>query len=660
MESQSSLLDKQGCLLIRGLVPPSSDLAGLVLDRCLFPPEGFVGRCGGVLALAAKAKESESEAGQGVAAATKAPSDAKADGGSGSGRKRGKRRDADSAKTERHADPPAVETVPGVLITNGASRSSGTGSGPQQPQLLHVENSVSVPLDAAKSGPGAQTACGLHGRWTLKIAQKEAQAHSASMASLFDRVDDCFAKGLGEAGTKAETLAARHATAGSTCSTRSSSASADSGSGRQFEPDSISVFCENLDGRVVSPKKPLGQHGWAYDPDLSIVDRSQMWRKIESKKSKQKKGTQTNGRKFFEYVGDGSPVLHLNFSPATVTTLAFKRDKKDRDEVVERVELGPGDAILRWGEARSWCTACVGAVPRTTDGPPSFFDSRRFLPFDCVQVLFHDHRRLREARPEAHRKIHGPLDSLESWYQYELAYAGASEDGSGTEGADPRSYTVRNTLRLKFLDPASCALSPSSPNLSRVDRDFDPAAREKVSGSGKDVARDAGSSNDSVVDDLGTTIERLERHLADTSLAKTHEVDKRVLKTPKQRKPLRSAAATARAAKEALTLQTADEEGGLTDAGAGVKEDTDTSPSTAAAAATASASGMTAAEKGYFASLKAVLTELSKAQELDSDACLRDGLHWCKTMRATVAERRQKNANRNPDDQDEASTSKPT
>ena len=164
---------------------------------------------------------------------------------------------------------------------------------------------------------------------------------------------------------------------------------------------------ENVNGRVINEKKTLC--GWSYDADHAnnhTTDRTtngKMWDMRGGKWSEEKNDY------VYPYVGDGTPKLFVNLGRATVSW-GLKYDRNDADENMLTVDLDPGDVLIRAGESRSWCSACVGIYMNAdcscnTNTPQpgdkhfvSDEQDRKDFPFDFCQLKVMDLRRFSEER----------------------------------------------------------------------------------------------------------------------------------------------------------------------------------------------------------------------------------------------------------------------
>jgi hypothetical protein len=248
-----------------------------------------------------------------------------------------------------------------------------------------------------------------------------------------------------------------------------------------------------------------------------------------------------------KYIGDHTPVIDVFLGSGGVSW-GFKYDKSDAEMLT--VDLAPGDVMVRSGEARTWVHACVGIESATG-------------PFDFLQVKLLDHRELQRVHPGIHKRVHGGETIPNKWFQYDFAMVG-------------KRARVTNSQGLKF--PASAAKLPD-----------EPATPEKAA---PGAAR------------LDRLVLNLEGHLADDSLVKGWEVDKRILKTYKDRAGIRAAAKDCRA-----------------------------KAPKAAAAGDLSRDGLT-----YVSALEKLYVELSKGKEQDFDAHLADGCEWARKIRGGGAE----------------------
>merc|ERR1740121_666112 len=92
------------------------------------------------------------------------------------------------------------------------------------------------------------------------------------------------------------------------------------------------------------------------------------------------------------YIGDSTAKLWVNLGRCAVR-YGFKYEKTDADEDMLVVELRPGDCMMRFGSARSWCSACVGITSissergsNATATAASDLCSDAAIPFDFCQL----------------------------------------------------------------------------------------------------------------------------------------------------------------------------------------------------------------------------------------------------------------------------------
>jgi len=125
-----------------------------------------------------------------------------------------------------------------------------------------------------------------------------------------------------------------------------------------------------------------------------------------------------------------------------------------------------------------------------------------------------------------------------------------------------------------------------------------------------------------VITRLTSLIDKLEVHLADDTLIKGWEVDKRVLKNGKQRGPLRAVARDIRLKSVKANAKRAE---------------TEEQRLQIAAAANSSATNLLPAELAYLSCIEKLYHELWLGYEQDFDAHLRDGLEWSQAVRARIS-----------------------
>jgi hypothetical protein len=346
-------------------------------------------------------------------------------------------------------------------------------SDPSQPQVLikgcsvepfHIEDEVVVPM-----GPQ----CGLHGQWNLTLSDQDMLVQEFLLPAMKKAVCSLEKEMPNKQFHELERLL------------------------EAYQPDNVAVSWENLGDRVISLNKTLC--GWSFEPDLTIsgANRVKVW--------------STAGT----YIGDGTPKIFVNLGAKTVKW-AFKYDKSDRDKDALLLDLVPGDAILMWGEARSWCSACVGIVPALED------TIGKDAPFDFCYLKFQDHRRLLKENPDVYKKCHdksGVLDassagtrSVNKWFQYRYESMGG------------RRAKISNVGKLQFAAENN--------------------ANRPVSSEVRNSARpsEATSRSESFCNELDDLIAKLAVHLGDDSLIKGWEAEKRIFKNGKDRGPLRAAA----------------------------------------------------------------------------------------------------------------------
>ncbi len=243
-----------------------------------------------------------------------------------------------------------------------------------------------------------------------------------------------------------------------------------------FAPDAVGVSFENVNGRVISERKTLC--GWSYDADLAnnhTTDRTTNGKMWDWKAGGgQGKWSDLKQSYVYPYVGDGTPKLFVNLGRATVSW-GFKYDKNDNDENMLTVDLDPGDVLVRAGESRSWCSACIGIyvnaecsehAPKPGDMDyVSEEQERRDFPFDFCQLKVMDLRRFGEDRgANAWRKMAGvgpakmrdAEKDVNQWFQYALEYVGYDE-----ETGEKDVVRVKNTARLAFTEAAAEKPSPA-------------------------------------------------------------------------------------------------------------------------------------------------------------------------------------------------------
>eukprot|EP00746_Dinoflagellata_sp_MGD_P123811 gnl/MRDRNA2_/MRDRNA2_58422_c0_seq1.p1 gnl/MRDRNA2_/MRDRNA2_58422_c0~~gnl/MRDRNA2_/MRDRNA2_58422_c0_seq1.p1 ORF type:complete len:673 (+),score=135.42 gnl/MRDRNA2_/MRDRNA2_58422_c0_seq1:84-2102(+) len=327
-----------------------------------------------------------------------------------------------------------------------------------------------------------------------------------------------------------------------------------------FICDSVAVSFENVGGRTISKSKTLC--GWSYEPDLTTSDRRKMWDKDE------------------QYIGDVVPKISINLGSHAVQW-GFKYDKSDSDKDMLVVDLNPGDCIIRCGEARSWCMACVGitASKDSAKKSGSATPSRAHgISLDFCHLKLQDHRQLKQHKALVYQKCHSPfpvvLDHLkespvDKWFQYSYEYIG---DGKAK---------ITNVAQLRFIDASE---GPSS-------------GMQKENVQSKQANPDI-----KLLEDL---IAKLEVHMANDDLIKGWEADRRTC-IGKQRGPLRAAARDIRAKSvKAVRAETKSNVSATQ-----VKQ-------------------LSVDERTYLLAIQKLYVEMAKAGEQDFDAFLRDGLDWC-------------------------------
>lgn len=289
-----------------------------------------------------------------------------------------------------------------------------------------------------------------------------------------------------------------------------------------FHPDTVE--CSFINTRTpgkISTKKTWC--GWSFDGDLINSPAREAVRLFN-------KQTQR-----WEYRGDPTPKIFLNLG-ASAVTWGFKYSKKDRDCLAE-CTVQPGDAIVRWGAARSWCSALVG-IGEVSSSPE--------LPFTFVQVKLADHRGLQQAQPGLYRKLHdfsrylGGSFEVNKWFQYSWK----SVDGDQVEitnvnqlvfkGASPTSSsTVANSSTIATLSTeVICNTSPvtlPSPRARRTGKDKPSKTDEKTTTSPVTIppppARRTGKGKPSKTDEVMKALAaQLVQHCSDESLIKGWEV----------------------------------------------------------------------------------------------------------------------------------------
>jgi len=125
-----------------------------------------------------------------------------------------------------------------------------------------------------------------------------------------------------------------------------------------------------------------------------------------------------------------------------------------------------------------------------------------------------------------------------------------------------------------------------------------------------------------VIERLTSLIDKLEVHMADDTLVKGWEADKRILKNGKQRGPLRAAARDIRPKAPKANAKRAE---------------TEEQRLQISAAANGSATNLLPAELAYLSCIEKLHHELWLGYEQDFDAHLRDGLEWSQAVRARIS-----------------------
>lgn len=152
-----------------------------------------------------------------------------------------------------------------------------------------------------------------------------------------------------------------------------------------FSPDCVRVAYENMRGRTICHGQTVC--GWSLDRDRV-------------------------GK------GDGEPKMCVVLGNAKIQH-GYKYAKQDRESL--DVELCPGDVLILYGPARTWCSAVNG-----------FEDNAGSSPFDFAHVWFLDHRRLQKAKPDIYASIHhpptpAPGGSEYKWMQFAYQVLGTEE-----------------------------------------------------------------------------------------------------------------------------------------------------------------------------------------------------------------------------------------
>lgn len=152
-----------------------------------------------------------------------------------------------------------------------------------------------------------------------------------------------------------------------------------------FSPDCVRVAYENMRGRTIRPGQTLC--GWSRDRD------------------------RVNNN-------DGAPKMCVILGNAKIQ-YGYKYAKEDQESL--DVELCPGDVLILYGPARTWCSAVNG-----------FEDHEGSSPFDFAHVWFLDHRRLQKVKPDIYASIHqpprpAPGGSEYKWMQFTYKVLGTEE-----------------------------------------------------------------------------------------------------------------------------------------------------------------------------------------------------------------------------------------
>lgn len=262
----------------------------------------------------------------------------------------------------------------------------------------------------------------------------------------------------------------------------------------KFCPDTVETsFINTRTPDQISTKKTWC--GWSFDSDLT------------KSPSREKVNTFNNQTQRWEYSGDPTPKLYLNLGNSAVTW-GFKYSKKEEDCL--ECTLQPGDAIVRWGAARSWCSALIGI--RNVGGSPE-------LPFTFLHVKVADHKSLQQAQPGLYRKLHdlakyqGSAFQTDKWFQYSWRWVEGDtveisnvnqvdQVLSGNGAADTSKNTTSDTtMRTEVI--------------SETDGTLPPPKRAK------ETRKDKPSKTDGKMNSLQA---QLQQHCNDDSLIKGWEV----------------------------------------------------------------------------------------------------------------------------------------
>lgn len=315
--------------------------------------------------------------------------------------------------------------------------------------------------------------------------------------------------------------------------------------------------------------------GWSFDGDLTKSPvREEVW-------AKRKDGT-------WSYCGDAVPKVFLSLGSHAVTW-GFKYSKAEGNCLECRVE--PGDALIRWGPARSWCSALVGI-----DAKRSAAADAVDAPFTFAQVKLASHAALQRGNPQLWGKIHdtakyrGAPFEANRWFQYAFQYVGNNEVEifrPGSRAFQPGSRVAQPPAGVRFSET-------TKPGADGGKRWGKKGLAEQSDADAKKIKTEELPTAGAKMRALHT---KLERHCSDDSLIKGWEVERRTC-NGKARGALRTAAREIRGK--------------------------------AAAAQRMAAQPMlwTPADAQYLAAIEQLHVELAKAREQDFDSLLKDGYDW--------------------------------
>lgn len=303
--------------------------------------------------------------------------------------------------------------------------------------------------------------------------------------------------------------------------------------------------------------------GWSFDGDLTKSPvREEVW-------------TKRGGA--WTYSGDAVPKVFLSLGSHAVTW-GFKYSKAEGSCLECRVE--PGDALIRWGAARSWCSALVGIDAKRGPEDPD-------APFTFAQVKLASHAALKRGNPQLWGKIHdtskyrGAPFEANRWFQYSFQYVGDNQ----VEIFRPGSRFQPGPRVAQPSVEASGAAKPGADGAKRWGK--------KGLAAPSDADAKKIKTEDPAAAKMRALHAKLARFCSDDSLIKGWEVERRTC-NGKARGPLRGAARDIR-----------------------VK-----------AAAAQRAPGAAGPEAQYLQAIEVLHAELAKAREQDFDSLLKDGYDW--------------------------------